>query len=154
MRLIQTPVRRSKVYEATLQRLGQNSERLFPTLREALSFCAVLGYKERRRLPLDRAAGFEDIASAQYTNQEAVDIIFALALAETKNSDILKDDCERECVQIFEEYANGGLALIESWLDRHADIGLEDVVWRGLKSIGVMAPVSADNAREVVDPTF
>lgn len=154
MNLIQTPVKRSKVFEGTLQKLGGKDAKLFTTLREALTFCAVLGYKERRKLKLDPQAGTEDIAGAQYQNNEAADLVFALALADGKDSDILRFEREKDCVQIYEEYANGGLDLIQSWLDRFADVDVEDAVWRGLASIGVKPTASARPVADVVAPTF
>lgn len=153
MRLIHTPVRRSKTYENALQALGGKEATLFPTLREALTFCAVLGYKERRRLPFDNA-GSEDIAGAQYHLNDAVDMVFALALADQKNSDILRPEKEKDCVQIYEEYANGGLDLVQSWIDRYSDLSVEDAVWRGLNTIGIKPTVSQKPAAEVVEPTF
>lgn len=154
MRLIQTPVKRSKLFEPTLQKLGGKESTMFPTLREALTFCAVLGYKERRRLPLDPNAGSEDIAGAQYQTNEAVDMVFALALADAKTSDVLRPDRERDCVLTYEEYANGGLELVQGWIDRYADLDVEDAVWRGLATIGVKPPVAAKPTAEVVAPTF
>lgn len=153
MRLIHTPVRRSKTYENALQALGGKEATLFPTLREALTFCAVLGYKERRRLPFDNA-GSEDIAGAQYHLNDAVDMVFALALADQKNSDILRPEKEKDCVQIYEEYANGGLDLVQSWIDRYSDLSVEDAVWRGLNTIGVKPSASQKPTAEVVEPTF
>lgn len=154
MRLIHAPVKRSKAFEQTLQKLGGKDATMFPTLREALTFCAVLGYKERRRVPLDPNVGTEDIAGAQYQINEAVDMVFALALAESKTSDVLRPDRERDCIQIYEEYANGGLELIQSWIDRFADLDVEDAVWKGLNSIGIKPPAAARPAAEVVAPTF
>lgn len=154
MRLIHSPVKRSKAYEATLQKLGGKDAKLFSTLREALTFCAVLGYKERRRLPLDPSTGTEDIAGAQYQLNEAVDTIFALALADSKTSDILRPEREKDCVQIYEEYANGGLELIQSWIDRYADVDVEDAVWRGMNAIGVKPPSGDKPVADVVAPTF
>lgn len=154
MRLIHSPVRRSKVYENTLQALGGKEATLFPTLREALTFCAILGYKERRKKPLDSQAGMEDIAGAQYQLNEAVDVVFALALADAKTSDILRPDRERECVQIYEEYANGGLDLVQSWVERFSDLSVDDAVWRGLNSIGIKPPIQPKSTSEVVEPTF
>ena len=154
MRAIHSPVRRSKAYEATLQKLGGQGATMFATLREALTFCAMLGYKERRRLPLSLQAGVEDIAGAQYQINDAVDMLFALALAESKTSDVLRPDRERDCVQIYEEYANGGLELVQSWIDRFADIDVEDAVWRGLNSIGVKPPATGKENAPVVAPTF
>jgi dnd system-associated protein 4 len=119
MRLIQTPVKRSREFENTLQKLGGKDATMFPTLREALTFCAVLGYKERRKKALNNSMGTEDIAGAQYQSNDAVDVMFALALADAKDSDILRPDRESDCVMIYEEYANGGLELIQNWIDRY-----------------------------------
>jgi len=154
MSLIHAPVKRSKLFEQTLQKLGGKDATMFPTLREALTFCAILGYKERRRVPLDSNAGTEDIAGAQYQINEAVDMVFALALADSKNSDVLRPDRERDCIQIYEEYANGGLELVQSWIDRFADLDVEDAVWKGLNSIGIRPPASGRAVPEVVAPTF
>jgi dnd system-associated protein 4 len=134
--------------------LGGKDATMFPTLREALTFCAVLGYKERRRKPLEGSGGTEDIAGAQYQLNEAVDTMFALALAEEKTSDILRPERERECVEIYEEYANGGLELIQSWIERYADVDVEDAVWRGLQSIGIRPPKSSEPPADVVAPDF
>ena len=127
---------------------------MFPTLREALTFCAVLGYKERRRLPLDPNVGTEDIAGAQYQLNEAVDLVFALALADAKTSDVLRPERERDCVLTYEEYANGGLEMIQSWIERFADVDVDDAVWKGLNSIGMKPPAVAMALTEVVEPTF
>lgn len=154
MRLIHTPVKRSRQFEDTLQLLGGKDATMFPTLREALTFCAVLGYKERRRKKLDISAGTEDIAGAQYQINEAVDTMFALALAEAKTSDILRQERERECVEIYEEYANGGLELIQSWIDRYADVDVEEAIWRGLRSIGVRPPEPERPRADIVAPEF
>jgi dnd system-associated protein 4 len=153
MRLIQTPVKRSREFEETIQKLGGKDATMFPTLREALTFCAVLGFKERRKKPLNGAIGTEDIAGAQYQFNDAVDLMFALALADAANSDILRPDREADCVKIYEEYANGGLELVQSWIDRHANIDVEDAVWRCLQSIGVK-PNEKGSPPEVVVPDF
>ena len=154
MRLITNPVKRSRKFEETLQLLGGKDAPMFPTLREALTFCAMLGYKERRRLALDPGAGTEDIAGAQYQLNEAVDLLLALALAEEKTSDILRPEREKECIQIYEEYANGGLELIQGWIERYADVDVEEAVWRGLRSIGIRPPMAAEVQADVVAPTF
>lgn len=153
MRLITNPVKRSRKYEDALQLLGGKDATLFPTLREALSFCAVLGHRERRRVPLDPSSGTEDIAGAQYQLNEAVDIVFALALAEDKSSDILRPDREKECIEIYEQYANGGLEVVCGWLDQYADLDVEEAISRGLRSIGLRPPKAAATA-DVVAPTF
>ena len=153
MRIITNTVKRSKDYEETLQKLGGKGATLFPTLREALSFAAVLGYKENRKLPLNVSAGTEDIAGAQYQNNKCVDIIFAISLAESKTADIFKEENEKDCIAIYEEYANGGLNLIQEWLEQYADLNIEDALWRGLATIGFKPPLENDNEK-VVEPNF
>lgn len=153
MRHIHTPVKRSREFESTLQMLGGKESTLFPTLREALTFCAVLGFKERRKKPLNSSMGTEDIAGAQYQLNEAVDILFALALADSGSTDVLRPEREAECVKIYEEFANGGLELVQSWIDRYANIDFEDAIWKGLHSIGVKPPIDNTNT-EIVIPEF
>lgn len=151
--MISSAVNRSKAYEQTLQTLGGQGAHLFPTLREALGFAAALGYKEGRRVKFDEKIGREDIQAQVYNNNDAIDLIFAIGLAEQKSAEILKPTNEKECIQIFEEYANGGLSLLTEWLDRYADVDVEVAIWRGLKTIGFTAPtqrLANDNAEEIV----
>ena len=91
---------------------------LFPTIRELLCFAALLGYSEERRLPLDRERGVEDVSYQQFERGDAEDLIYLLALAETKDPEILKDGEEGRCASIFEEYANGGLQIMRETLLR------------------------------------
>ena len=111
-------INRSRIHEDMVQRLAMlklpGTERtLFPTIRELLCFAALLGYSERRRLPLDKEKGFEDVSYQQFERGDAEDLIYLIALAETKNPEVLKDGEESRCAEIFEEYANGGLQVIQ-----------------------------------------
>ncbi len=110
-------INRSRIHEDMVQRLAMlkltGADRtLFPTIRELLCFAALLGYSEGRRIPLDRNTGIEDVSYQQFERGDAEDLIYLLALAETKDPDILKDGEESRCAEIFEEYANGGLQIL------------------------------------------
>ena len=116
-------INRSRVHEDMVQRLSTTKlpgadRTLFPTIRELLCFAALLGYSEQRRVPLDRADGVEDISYQQFERGDAEDLIYLLALAETKDPEILKDGEEGRCAEIFEEYANGGLQVLREVLLR------------------------------------
>ncbi len=116
-------INRSRIHEDMVQRLAMqklpNTNRtLFPTIRELLCFAALLGYSEKRRIPLDKDEGAEDISYQQFERGEAEDLIYLIALAETKDPEILKDGEESRCAEIFEEYANGGLNIIDEALRR------------------------------------
>ncbi len=118
-------INRSRVYEDLVQRLAMQSvpgsdRKLFPTIRELLCFAALLGFSEQRKLPLDREAGVEDISYQQFERDPAAeDLIYTIAIAETRDVEVLKEGEERRCAEIFEEYANGGLALIKDFMLRN-----------------------------------
>ncbi|WP_417729242.1 DNA phosphorothioation-associated protein 4 [Roseovarius sp.] len=110
-------INRSRAHEDMVQRLAMQklpgSERtLFPTIRELLCFAALLGYSENRRLPLDKEKGVEDVSYQQFERGDSEDLIYLIALADTKDPEILKDGEESRCAEIFEEYANGGLQIM------------------------------------------
>lgn len=115
-------INRSRVHEEMVQRLVTKlpglSRSIFPTIRELLCFAALLGYSEKRRTPLDRGEGVEDVSYQQFERGEAEDLIWLIALAEARSTDILKDGEEPRCAEIFEEYANGGLFIIRDVLQR------------------------------------
>ena len=117
---------RSKQYEPMVQRLAMqhlNDMKLtiFPTIRELMCFAALLGFAEKRRIKLDEKydrLGIENVVWENHPNQ---DIIFLVALADSKDTDILRDGREAECVRIFEEYANGGFEVIQDALLKGGD---------------------------------
>jgi dnd system-associated protein 4 len=110
-------INRSRIHEDMVQRLAVQTlpgadRSLFPTIRELLCFAALLGYSEGRRVPLDRTTGLEDVSYQQFERGDAADLIYLIALAETKDPEILKDGEESRSAEIFEEYANGGLQIL------------------------------------------
>ena len=118
-------IHRSRLYEDLVQRLATQplpgaSRKLFPTIRELLCFAALLGFSEKRRSPLDRSQGTEDISYQQFeADPAAEDLLWALAVAEAQDVEILREGQEAQCAVIFEEYANGGLAIIKDYFLRN-----------------------------------
>lgn len=118
-------INRSKLHEDIVQRLSMQNipgsdRKLFPTIRELLCFAALLGFSEKRRIPLDRTAGVEDISYQQFERDPAAeDLLWTIAVAETQDTEVLREGEEARCAEIFEEYANGGLALIKDFLLRN-----------------------------------
>ena len=133
-------INRSRIHEDMVQRLAMlklpaADRTLFPTIRELLCFAALLGYSEGRRIPLDRDAGVEDVSYQQFERGDAEDLIYLIALAETKNAEILKDGEESRCAEIFEEYANGGLQILrEAMLQSGGEYPDRDILELLLKS--------------------
>jgi dnd system-associated protein 4 len=137
-------INRSRVYEDLVQKLAMQKvpdtdRTLFPTIRELLCFAALLGFSEKRRVPLDRSQGVEDISYQQFEREgPAIDLIFMIALAETQDVEILKEDNEKRCAEIFEEYANGGLGLIKDHLLRSGGEYPDKAVMAMLKERGYL----------------
>lgn len=136
-------VYRSREFEPIIQRLGgQSSEdgtgRVFSTLRDALTFCAFLGFREGTRKPLDPSAGIEDIQATVFQNDaNGVDAVFALAVAEVEDTNVLKAEREPEMRSIYEEYANKGLEIVSLWLRENPDLSAQEALIQGLRSIGI-----------------
>ena len=119
-------INRSKKHEDLVQRLTaekhpETDKTLFTTIRELLCFAAMLGYAEKRRVSLDQKYGVEDVSYQQFEANDANDYIFIIALAETGSTDIFKADSKIDMVEIFEEYANGGIEIIKSWMNQYRD---------------------------------
>lgn len=93
----------------------------FPTYADVMVFAATLGMKRKKRVPLGEISrnepspiSFEVFVSRNY------DLVFKLlAIAQTKNSKILstiEPSAEEKRIEIFEEYANGGLEILRDEL--------------------------------------
>jgi dnd system-associated protein 4 len=117
-------IHRSKVYEPIVQALSgerafifnESGKKAFSTIRDLLTFCAMLGFKNNCRIPLDRSNGTEDIQGVVYEDTEALEFIWLLAITTTQDIEILQDGNEKLSSQIYEEYANGGLSIISEKL--------------------------------------
>ena len=117
-------INRSKEFEQTVQILSgekaytfpESGKKMFPTIRELLTFAATVGFNNSCRLPFNKSFGTEDIQGVVYEDTEALEYIWLIAVSETGGVDILQDGKERECAQIYEEYANGGLKIISEKL--------------------------------------
>jgi dnd system-associated protein 4 len=105
-------VRRPKQYEEMLKKLCQGERRVFATFKEALVFAACLGFQEGKRVAFDKSSepvGL-DVFRADYDQA----IIRCIGLVETRDPNIMGAARQDECVRIFEEYACGGLAILEA----------------------------------------
>ena len=123
MHAVKPNINRSREFEELIQNLANSkidhgSRSLFPTLKSVLCFAAFLGFAHKNRRPLDPQIGTEDIAYSTFDNDGSYDYIFLIALAEVGNIEILRNGREHECVKIFEEYANGGMSIINGYFIR------------------------------------
>jgi dnd system-associated protein 4 len=94
---------------------GENSAP-FQTYADAIAFAAALGAKRKKRVSLGEIAKKEPgpIGMEIFVSRGYELTIKLLAIAETKETKILSPtDAEARRIQIFEEYANGGLEILQ-----------------------------------------
>ena len=97
----------------------------FPTIKALQCYAAMVGFDQGRREALDRA-DTENIEWHTFNNDGYSEYIYLIALAKTRNLGVLRYDVENsdtggfseDMVKIFEEYANGGFQVLQSWLDK------------------------------------
>lgn len=90
---------------------------LIHTIKDLMFFAALLGFKNKTKKPLsDYEERLVSVAPAEWMNDKNLPVIFAIALADSKDSNILKEEREDEMLSIFEEYINGGFSILEGWI--------------------------------------
>jgi dnd system-associated protein 4 len=81
-----------------------------------LFFSALVGFKNGRREPLVGVQTGEGIRQDSFANNPVWQgTLYLLSLVENQSPDVLQstEEAEDERIKIFEEYANGGLALLK-----------------------------------------
>ena len=109
-------VRRPKAYDDLLNLLRDKDEGVFTTYKSALVFAAAVGFKEKKRVPFTESG--EPIALNLFSESQDQPFIFCLALTEYDDASYLQEDKFFEVMQVFEEYAAGGLEILDGCLDK------------------------------------
>lgn len=81
----------------------------FKTMKDLFLFATLVGYQRGERIVLEKEIGI--FTWAQFSAQEDVPILRALAIAETGDVNVLAN--QNELLTIAEEYANGGIVEIQ-----------------------------------------
>ena len=111
---------------------------VFTTFADALTFAAAYGYSKNLRIPLT-ADTAEPIRSEVFERRGYDTLMYLLGVAALGSLEVLSDRDEwvERRVSVFEEYANGGLALLADELK-----GVQDVVGKLLLLLGEYRPGS------------
>ena len=120
-------VRRDRAYEdfPVQHLLDQN---MFRHGKDLMVFASLVGLSEGRRKPLGKNT--LQIFMHVYQSDSMDGFIYLAALAEKKDIECITNENVRESVQIFEEYCNGGLEIIKSWLeDTPTDVSGLDTIF-------------------------
>ncbi|MET9991430.1 DNA phosphorothioation-associated protein 4 [Streptomyces mutabilis] len=111
--------RRPAAHEDLISALA-GKEGPFNAMVDVLMFAAVLGRNKGKREPFDKAG--EPIRLALIEGRQYGDVLIdMIAVAEEPNDPkILADERQPDRVEIFEEYANGGLNYIQGEINATA----------------------------------
>lgn len=90
----------------------------FETYADVVVFAASLGYSRNKLIPLTANAQRPEIRSSTFSGRGYDTAINLLAISHTNDQNILGSDEESNSnkIRIFEEYANGGLEIIQDRL--------------------------------------
>lgn len=119
-------IKRNSAFDQIVRRLGDaahpvTKQPIFPTFRDLLCFCAVLGFETSTRFKLDGKT--DDFVDGRVFGKDdlSMDLLYLIALAEKRDVDILREDNEDTMIEIFEQYANGGLQVLTDWMREHPE---------------------------------
>lgn len=110
---------RAELVKSLIATADNNSP--FQTYADAILFAAVLGAKHQRRLPLGEISKKEPgpIGHEVFIARGYDPVMKLIAIATTENINAISPDrldVEQQRIHIFEEYANGGLEILQQEL--------------------------------------
>ena len=135
-------LKRLKKYDELVDRLARQphpdtGQTIYPTYRELMVYAAVVGYEEQAREPLSGDLTIMVEGRVFERGDIALDTLYLIVLAVSKDINILRAEKEDEALQIFEEYANGGLRVLSSWLSEYPqDLAGDQALLLALKERG------------------
>jgi dnd system-associated protein 4 len=107
-------VRRPHQFEALLSDLARDKDKVFDTLAAALVFAACLGFKRGQRVTFEKSS--EPINMTSFNGAFDQSVMNTIAIATVNDPFIMAKEREDEKIRIFEEYACGGLGILENVL--------------------------------------
>lgn len=108
-------VKRERKFEQMIAKLSSGEKNIFKFNKDLMVFAAMIGYSKNDRNPLD--SDTIDIILDTYSSDQKDGFIYLLALMDQRDATCLKDENLHKSVEVFEEYCNGGLKIIQGWLD-------------------------------------
>ena len=120
---------------------SDSDKRIFNSMAHCLAFAAAYGYKNKNRQPIERAPPkmVAPIHFQIFENARLDNLFSLISLAAEKDyKKVLSDSDESSSlrVTIFEEYAKGGLKLLQNQLSGHIDY-LDPIVATILESTNI-----------------
>lgn len=118
-------VRRPKDKERLIQRLV-DEDKVFETYRDVLAFAASLGYLKNNRASFEQTS--EPIPWSVFSGAGHEALVNMISVMSSKDFKILAAGRFEERLLAFEEYANGGLNVLQELLARAERQSLDTVL--------------------------
>jgi len=109
-------IKRPAKHDDLLNLLKDKENGVFGTLKSALVFAAVIGFKENQAEKFSEQG--EPVALSIFNEETDVPIMYLIALSKTGDISHLREEKFEEVLRIFEEYAAGGLGYLDRVLDK------------------------------------
>ena len=99
------------------------TDAVFSEIWRLITFAAVLGFQHGVRTPISNPDSGKSINIDSFSSPNWKGLLYLMSVVETGNSSCLAgtNDSDDHLVKIFEEYANGGLDIIDKQLRSHSD---------------------------------
>ena len=147
-------VRRARKFEPLIDRFcsTSNQKSLFNYNKDLMVFAAVIGFSKDKYIELPSASDHIPITLGTYSSDRKDSFIYMLALLAKKDALLLKNEHLTKAINIFEGYCNGGLTLIQEWLDSNASdpFGIETIYLKILDEISEGADKLESSMDEIV----
>ena len=109
-------VKRPKQFDDLIDLLRDKDLGVFPYLKSVITFAAAIGFKHGVKEPVGETS--EPINWTLFTEHEEQALAYAIALADTGDTAVFREDHLPQTISIFEEYACGGLAILQDKIDQ------------------------------------
>lgn len=117
-----------------------SNKSIFPTMRDLICFAAMLGFEKETFVPMSGKTNEIDYRIWQ-NSPLALDLLYLIPLAHKKSGDILREDAEEEMTEIFEGYANGGLEILQGWMnEKPEDLNGDRAFLTAMQTYGFLKP--------------
>ncbi len=119
-------IKRSMDQQDMMQKLTANN-RIFESYRDILVLSAVIGYLNKKFIPIKSPAS--DGVLMQFFTENDYDLMDMIAFAHTKDQFVIKSD---EKYEVFASYANGGFPILIEKLGIDNTTEIDPVIQRSL----------------------
>ena len=133
---------------------SQTGQKLFPTIRGAMCFAALVGYQTGNK---DTVTGETRKLEGKliFPHPATIETIYAIALADTQDMDIIRPENEDKMISIFEQYVTGGLKELTAWFEESpGDIDGVDALINAATKRGLIGGQAEEEDGPEPEPVF